>query len=879
MAKKIVTKKATTKKPAAKKAPSSGDKMKFLKGEVCCLSGKFSYYPEKPELLKFLKAQGAKVVEKVTNDVTILIVGEGKKSAKEKSAEALNNAGGSIRIIKPTGLGQTITPEIPAMILDPNTIQAAEALLNTYWLFRHQGIEIKGEEFSKISIGKKLKADLTINHISFANCLFKNCTWTNIAFGYANTSSQNCVFESNVFNQLYLWELKNCTITKATGTLLKLNILDRCEISDCNFDDAKFEEFQNTKVSNCTSKELELGGTHRNSTFTKMTANEVAFFQTRFEKCELKDVNLSKIVEKEDPIRFEKCKLTNVQFKNAKVLEMIFEDCELTNCSFDGVEGQLLDLRDSKVSKCKFVGSKFAGMHVTAKQQKSFVGIDSSHVITDLSKFKEVNRLAQTMLKSDKIEFSFDGPMDTGDLVNVNVHLDYKYNFSFAANKDKEHCATTNVHKWAKIKIADIVRKLAWVFKSAKFTEVNLGSIKLKTSKCPLKPKDMKQLIAAAAYEAIGKEAKSEAELKEAEKTAKANSKEAREAVIAELQANQIAKVNRRTIAELKSCCPFRKVDLKGKNLKGAKFSDLVFEECDFTDADLSKAQFTEANFRKSKFVGAKLSGADLKNAKMRNVDLTNADLSNAKLLSTDLTGAKLTNVNFSKAKFGQSTKRWLGNSINLKGLDLSTANFKGAKMGYARYDEKTILPKSMTKTQLKEMEWDGGGIPPHERKQNKKVDGPLDFESFMERLKEITDSSRLAKSTKMLKANSFELFTEIKPESVVGIVRSQSDKELVYSCTLNAEGKFACCTQNLNTCGGLRGAICKHILVLMIGLTKSGELNAADVDQWINDSKMKQPELDKDLMSEVLLKYKGAEAGEIDWRPTETVPEDFFAF
>ena len=30
--------------------------------------------------------------------------------------------------------------------------------------------------------------------------------------------------------------------------------------------------------------------------------------------------------------------------------------------------------------------------------------------------------------------------------------------------------------------------------------------------------------------------------------------------------------------------------------------------------------------------------------------------------------------------------------------------------------------------------------------------------------------------------------------------------------------------------------------------------------------------------MGAVLFKYKGAEAGEIDWRPTETVPEDYYA-
>jgi hypothetical protein len=66
---------------------------------------------------------------------------------------------------------------------------------------------------------------------------------------------------------------------------------------------------------------------------------------------------------------------------------------------------------------------------------------------------------------------------------------------------------------------------------------------------------------------------------------------------------------------------------------------------------------------------------------------------------------------------------------------------------------------------------------------------------------------------------------------------------------------------------------------VLVIGLSKNGQLDPTVMDDWVNNSKQKNPSLDKDRMSEILLKYKGAEAGEIDWRPTETVPEDFFSF
>jgi hypothetical protein len=43
--------------------------------------------------------------------------------------------------------------------------------------------------------------------------------------------------------------------------------------------------------------------------------------------------------------------------------------------------------------------------------------------------------------------------------------------------------------------------------------------------------------------------------------------------------------------------------------------------------------------------------------------------------------------------------------------------------------------------------------------------------------------------------------------------------------------------------------------------------------------SKRHKPVLDKEMLSATFIKYKGMEAGEIDWRPSETVPEDYYAF
>src|SRR3569832_1332748 len=110
------------------------------------------------------------------------------------------------------------------------------------------------------------------------------------------------------------------------------------------------------------------------------------------------------------------------------------------------------------------------------------------------------------------------------------------------------------------------------------------------------------------------------------------------------------------------------------------------------------------------------------------------------------------------------------------------------------------------------------------------------------------------------------------------GVVKSQTDADLVYACQLTKSGEFFCCTQNLNHCGGLRGALCKHLLVLAVGLTQSGQLDPSLAHAWATASRKKKPALDKDTATATFVRYKGAEAFYFDWRPTETIPEDYYA-
>lgn len=152
------------------------------------------------------------------------------------------------------------------------------------------------------------------------------------------------------------------------------------------------------------------------------------------------------------------------------------------------------------------------------------------------------------------------------------------------------------------------------------------------------------------------------------------------------------------------------------------------------------------------------------------------------------------------------------------------------------------------------------------------------DLPGLIKKLNRSLDAARMQKATSMLKADRFQLFAEVGADHLIGVVKSQTDADLFYSCRLAADGTFACCTQNLNVCGGLRGALCKHLIVLIVGLVQAGQLDATTADTWASASRRKKPTLDKDAMSQAFIRYKGAQAGEVDWRPTETMPEDYYA-
>ncbi|MDB4962847.1 MAG: pentapeptide repeat-containing protein [Myxococcales bacterium] len=155
---------------------------------------------------------------------------------------------------------------------------------------------------------------------------------------------------------------------------------------------------------------------------------------------------------------------------------------------------------------------------------------------------------------------------------------------------------------------------------------------------------------------------------------------------------------------------------------------------------------------------------------------------------------------------------------------------------------------------------------------------GELDFAGFLSQLYGSVDEGKLGRALDMLRKDRFKLYTRVDDAHLVGVVRSQSGSGSVYASWLTSEGRYGCAQPDLSECMGLQGTTCKHLLVLVCGLARTGQIPLERALAWIRSARTQEPSKNHELCAETFIQYKGAEAGEVDWRPTETIPEDYYA-
>ena len=255
-------------------------------------------------------------------------------------------------------------------------------------------------------------------------------------------------------------------------------------------------------------------------------------------------------------------------------------------------------------------------------------------------------------------------------------------------------------------------------------------------------------------------------------------------------------------------------------------------------------------------------------------------EVSLIQLLRLDLSNKKFTFCGGFKMSPGilSDDPKHVLQSVNAQLSDIDEADFlvqgDGRLKGKAAVIKKanTLIAQGKPLTIIKEQDYLPFIALNNDASQN------LDILTLALRLRNVINPNKIARAIEMLQAESYNLYSDVTDDEIAGIVQSQTNYGH-YAPWINKQGEYSCHDEGIHPCMGLQGDICKHILVLLFGLVQKGEIDPKIVLQWATTARPKNPSADEDRSATMLLRYKGVEAGEIDWRPTETMPEDFYNF
>ncbi len=779
---------------------------------------------------------GGEVHDSLSPALSYLVVeGRGTKNTKEQ-AQKLNREGARINIINTAALLELLKPsrEEAIAILTDTRQDHLWSILNA--LLKAPDLNLQNADLRNVNFGeKRLQADL--RGADLTGGTFRN---------YINQIS-DANFNQSTFWQTRIGMVKNCNFEEC-----EFYEFSGCSFYNCNCTNAQFRNLAGRLVfyqSNCRGADFSAGFMPNSS------LRWCDFTGANFQNANLIGADLCHS-------KFTGADLTGVRLDGAIMIGVDLTDARLNNAILVGA-----DLSDATVMNADFSDTRLEGANLTTVAPhtalhllipESTPPVERGRILTELDKTStQVEQLtiqvlatvANSTVKLEAVSRR-NGTECLANLVtgNTTATLAKTQSLSEAMQLFGRYypCADVDISS-----AANSLGESFWYFQACQ-AWADVFALPCKTPD-------------------------------ELERTANQKKSEFHAEAIGYLKAGPegIARWNRigrQTLTPMFFCgttmrtapigdltkmdlakCNLSNVDISHLNLSGAKLQESQWQRANGCGSILTKSNFMSASCSDSKFINATIKNCDFKLARLSGINLEGANLQKSKF-----PGAIIESCNFSRA--------------DLRNCDFSEAILRDDIFSKAQFNESTMFPEEFDLPD--DLIWSGKGDSPLVLKTLAKAAaaGPVDFPAFIKRLESSVDADRLKNALKMLKTERFQLFADVEKDCVVGIVKSQTDADLLYSCILTATGSFACCSQNLNPCGGLKGALCKHLLVLLIGLSRCDALDPTLANMWVCASQMQKPRHDKDILSNTLLRYKGAEAGEIDWRPTETMPEDYYA-
>jgi uncharacterized protein YjbI with pentapeptide repeats len=822
-----------------------------LKGKTFAFTGRLIF---KKQVLAWIKREGGKHVSNVTDKVDYLVVGEKRGKAptgEEQKAARLNQKGAHIQSIDEEGFVQLLELSVEEAVA---MLRAGPKGCKRWELFQQEWAEYVRSAWHRIDAPvPRLKGvdlrNVKLDGVHLANLIEVRLDGASLQKAII-AKTQGCSFKKANLAGASLTDSKNC---KLDGALLRG--CAKLTLADCSLVKADLSEMYNyeTVLLRCDLTGARLVKAHLNklqAKSAKLTGTDMQdanFFKGKLAGADFGGARLTGAC------------LARTDLKSAVFAKANLRGADLTEADLSGADLTGADLCDACLAGANLKGAiidgaNFTGGYLYAARldgldPSSAKGLDPKATGTRGTVGPCMAELEKTIRKDDWLDTSATVKFPFGQVT-----------FEVTRYRVDSTSFCTSAKQWHEF---DMGRNFPNTMRER--TELWTGgtlcveSVSASTRRGKV-PKDRLDALTRAAWcELFGVAPPSSESLEDQHEGL-------RRQMLAELRGGPkgVRKWILRPDTQHVHLAALRPLKLAGAKLRDVRFDKACLADADFSNADMVDAWITMCDCSHANYTGANLKSTLLHFSKFTSASFDTATLMETNLHESDLRDASIRNADLTDAEL---------DGADLRGADLTGAKIARVTWQRVQYDEKTRFPKGFVPT--RDMRWQGQGPPPGLPGTPGKA---IDYDGLLERLHRYLDFDRLNRALKMLRADRFQLFADVKDDSIVGVVKSQTDADLVYSCRLTGAGDFSCCTQNLNVCGGLRGGLCKHLLVLIVGLARTGKLDSTKADAWANASRSKKPVLDKDVMSDTFLRYKGAEAGEIDWRPTETIPEDFYA-
>ncbi|MEX2715377.1 MAG: hypothetical protein Q6370_003640 [Candidatus Sigynarchaeota archaeon] len=137
----------------------------------------------------------------------------------------------------------------------------------------------------------------------------------------------------------------------------------------------------------------------------------------------------------------------------------------------------------------------------------------------------------------------------------------------------------------------------------------------------------------------------------------------------------------------------------------------------------------------------------------------------------------------------------------------------------------------------------------------------------------------KIQRALTMLAGQRNLLMIKIEKDKIVSVVKSQTTDGIEYATCISETGDYFCCPQDLEFCLGMKGYLCKHIILSLAAACKTDDKLKDALKKWVQNAQGKHPIIKEDIATSLFVESKLPKDARIGWREIEILPEDMMAF